>query len=190
NPIGPPPSHLVKHLTSNSDVGNVAVKRAAYVKGSGWTALAFEYMVLATDEDSNGIWIETNALKLDGDDLIRDSDSNLTQANGSAPVVWSDALALSRRLHQQGENIPAPPWRSSASPGSSGGRGALGSAKSQPPCSSSPCEIRARLSATGGRARGNPGLLPGSRNAATGREQPHLSARPVCWRLDVKQEST
>ncbi len=50
-------------------------KNALYVSGSGTTALVFEYTVVADDRDNNGIWIEANALKLNGG-TIRDSDNN------------------------------------------------------------------------------------------------------------------
>ena len=56
--------------------GQAVAKRAAYISGSGSTALVFEYTVLATDMDDNGIWIEADALKLDSDDLIQDGDGN------------------------------------------------------------------------------------------------------------------
>ena len=48
---------------------------APYISGSGTTALVFEYTVLATDEDDNGIWIEADAVRLNGG-TIKDSDDN------------------------------------------------------------------------------------------------------------------
>ena len=70
--------------------GQAVAKRAAYISGSGSTALVFEYTVLATDMDDNGIWIEADALKLDSDDLIQDGDGNNKDLSHSAPGGQSD----------------------------------------------------------------------------------------------------
>ena len=69
-------------------LGNSGVsvaKRALYMTGSGTTELVFEYTVLPTDVDNNGIWIEANALKLDSDDMIQDGDSNTLTVTHVAP---------------------------------------------------------------------------------------------------------
>ena len=65
--------------------GPSVAKRALYVSGTGTTQLVFEYTVLPTDEDNNGIWIEANALKLDADDAIQDGDSNPLTLRHDAP---------------------------------------------------------------------------------------------------------
>ena len=51
-------------------------KDAVYVRGSGTTALVFEYTILVGDEDDDGILIEAGALTLDADDRIQDSNSD------------------------------------------------------------------------------------------------------------------
>ena len=48
-----------------------ADKDAAYASGTGTNALVFEYTVLATDSDNNGIWIPVNALMLGDGDAIQ-----------------------------------------------------------------------------------------------------------------------
>ena len=55
---------------------NPAVTRnAVYLTGPATTALVFQYTVLANDRDDNGIWINANALKLNGG-TIKDSGNN------------------------------------------------------------------------------------------------------------------
>ena len=69
---------------------NVQTKNAAYVRGSDTTALVFEYTVQSSDRDNNGIWIEENALTLDEDDAIQDSDSTDMTLEHSALRGQSD----------------------------------------------------------------------------------------------------
>ena len=54
----------------------IVTKHAAYVRGSGTTELVFEYTVLSGDRDTDGIWIDADALDLDSDDKIRDGADN------------------------------------------------------------------------------------------------------------------
>ena len=67
---------------------------AAYVRGSGSMALVFEYTVLATDEDNNGIWIGADLVKLDTDsgseDYIRDGDGNDADLSHAALDTLAD----------------------------------------------------------------------------------------------------
>ena len=56
--------------------GSVTTKNAGYKSGSGTTKLVFAYEVQSTDEDDNGIFIEANALKMPGNNLVRDFDGN------------------------------------------------------------------------------------------------------------------
>ena len=82
--------------------GQVVAKRAPYVSGTGTTELVFEYTVLPTDVDNNGIWIEANALKLDADDMIQDGDSN--------PLTVTHVAPGSQRNHKvDGSRTPPVP---------------------------------------------------------------------------------
>ena len=67
-----------------------ATKNAAYVGGSGTSELVFEYTVVAVDRDNDGILIEANALTLDEDDAIQDSDNNNMLLGYNAPGGQSD----------------------------------------------------------------------------------------------------
>ena len=58
-----------------SDGSNINDRDAAYLSGSGTTALVFGYTVVAADDDDNGIFIEANALMLNSG-TIRNSANN------------------------------------------------------------------------------------------------------------------
>ena len=66
------------------NAGQAVAKRAAYISGSGSMALVFEYTVQSGDMDDNGIWIEADAVKLNGG-TIRDGDSNDADLRHTAP---------------------------------------------------------------------------------------------------------
>ena len=63
-------------IRMGDSVNTIATKDAAYVRGSGTTELVFEYTVLSGDRDTDGIWIDADALDLDSDDKIRDGADN------------------------------------------------------------------------------------------------------------------
>ena len=56
-------------------LGSTETRRASYVSGTGTTALVFEYTVQSQDRDDDGIWIDADALKLNGG-TIQDGDNN------------------------------------------------------------------------------------------------------------------
>ena len=63
-------------IRMGDSVNTIMTKDAAYVRGSGTTELVFEYTVLSGDRDTDGIWIDADALDLDSDDKIRDGNDN------------------------------------------------------------------------------------------------------------------
>ncbi len=84
-------------------------RAAAYASGSGSTALVFEYTVVRADTDSDGVSIAANALTLDGNDGIADSDGNAADVSHAALGAQSG--------HQVDGNLTAdstPPTVSSA----------------------------------------------------------------------------
>ena len=62
-------------LRISDNTNTINDRDAAYVSGSGTTALVFGYTVVAADDDDNGIWIPENALMLNSG-TIQDGDSN------------------------------------------------------------------------------------------------------------------
>ena len=56
--------------------GTPTSKQADYKSGSESTELVFEYTVESGDSDDNGIFIQANAVKLDSNDEIQDSEGN------------------------------------------------------------------------------------------------------------------
>ena len=88
----------------NVEVGSNS-RPAAYASGSGTNALVFEYTVQSGDRDTNGIFIEADAVKLDADsgaeDYIRDGDSNNAILNHVQPGLQSD--------HQVDGSLTPPP---------------------------------------------------------------------------------
>ena len=64
--------------------------RADYVSGSGTTTLVFGYTVQSTDEDTNGIWVGNQTIKLGSGDRII-TDSNNVPANLANPALGTQS---------------------------------------------------------------------------------------------------
>ena len=75
-----------------------ADKNAAWTSGSGTTALVFEYIVVASDVDADGIEIEANKLTLNG--------GTIKDAAGNAATLTYNAL-LAQASHKVDGTIPA-----------------------------------------------------------------------------------
>ena len=64
-------------------------RTTAYASGTGTTALVFAYTVVAADMDDDGISVAADALTLDSDDKIEDSDDQA--ADQTLPVLASQS---------------------------------------------------------------------------------------------------
>ena len=89
--------------------GTIRDRDATYVSGSGTTALVFGYTVVAADSDDNGIWIESNALMLNGGTIQ-------STANDSIAAILDHAQLGGQSDHKVNGSLD-----SNAAPTSTGG---------------------------------------------------------------------
>ena len=85
------------------------LKWATYASGSGTTSLRFAYVVVATDMDSNGIWIQADKLELNSGTIQGVDDDVAATLTYVAPGFQADHK-VDGSLVGTRPSAPAPPW--------------------------------------------------------------------------------